>query len=140
MLRAVLDTNIIISALFWKGLPRVVFDAALDKLYFSLSSEALTTEVHRTLSYPKFAQQIANVELNIEQLVAQYLATAIVVLPADIPPDAVRDPKDRMVLACAVGGKADFIISGDKDLLILGSYDNIPILSSAQFLQHLSPE
>jgi uncharacterized protein len=140
MIRAVLDTNIIISALFWKGLPRAVFDAAIDKQYFALTTEALTSELIRVLSYPKFAQQIANLALNTEQLVADYLAITIAVLPAEILPGVVRDPKDLAVLACAVGGQADCIVSGDKDLLTLGTYENIPILNAEQFLVRLSAE
>lgn len=140
MNRIVLDTNIVISALFWKGLQRVVFNAALDKQYIALTTEALAAELKRVLAYPKFAQQIANRALEIDRLVADYLATAVAILPAEIPPDVVRDPKDRDVLACAIGGEADLIVSGDKDLLILSQYQNVPILTTEQFLQRLSTE
>jgi predicted nucleic acid-binding protein len=50
----------------------------------------------------------------------------------------VRDPKDVMILACAVGGKADFIVSGAKDLLTLVSYEGIPILTAEQFLKRVA--
>jgi predicted nucleic acid-binding protein len=43
-----------------------------------------------------------------------------------------------MILACAVGGKADYIVSGDKDLLTLISYAGIPIRTAEQFLDHIS--
>ncbi len=91
MIRAVLDTNIIISALFWKGRPRGVFDAAIDKQYSTLTTEALTSGLKRMLAYPKFAQRIANQALNIEQLVDDYLAITVVVLPMEVPPGMVRD-------------------------------------------------
>jgi len=139
MIRAVIDTNIVISALFWKGLPRLVVDAALDKQYIALTTEAVTTELIRVLAYPKFAQQIANQALNIEHLVENYLAIAIGVLPGEVSSNVERDPKDRKVLACAVGGKANFIVSGDKDLLVLDTYEGIPIVTADHFLQHLSP-
>ncbi len=140
MIRVVLDTNIIVSALFWKGPPRAIFDAAIDKRYFVLTTEALTSELKRVLAYPKFAQQIANQALNTERLVADYLAIAVAVLPGEIPADVVRDPEDRAVLACAVGGQADYVVSGDKDLLTLSIYENIPILKAEQFLVRLSVE
>lgn len=44
--------------------------------------------------------------------------------PLPVPDNAIRDPEDRMILACAVGGNADFIVSGDKDLLVLKTYQN----------------
>lgn len=138
MIRVVIDTNIVVSALFWNGIPRVVFDAALGKQFLTLTTETHTTELKNVLAYPKFADQISNHALEIERLVTDYLAIGIVVLPADVFPDIVRDPKDRAVLACAVGGKANYIVSGDKDLLVLGIYDGIPILTAEQFLSRLS--
>jgi putative PIN family toxin of toxin-antitoxin system len=140
MIRAVLDTNIVISALFWKGLPDVVFNGALDKQYISLTTEALTMELKQVLAYPKFAERISSQALDIDRLVGDYLAICIAVLPAEVPSDIVRDPKDQAVLACALGGRAGFIISGDKDLLVLGNYKGIPIVNADQFLRHLSSE
>lgn len=140
MIRAVLDTNIIVSALFWNGPPRAVLEAALDKQFISLTSEANTTELARVLAYPKFAEQIANQAVAIERLVGDYLTIVVPVMFAEVPHNVVRGPKDRSVLACAVGGKADFIVSGDKDLLVLTTYDDIPILSAEGFLRRLSTE
>jgi uncharacterized protein len=140
MKRVVLDTNIVVSALFWKGTPRVVYDAALEKHYLMLTTEALAAELKRVLAYPKFAEQIAKRELEVDSVVGDYLAIAVAVLPGEVPAEVIRDPKDRDVLACAIGGKADFIVSGDKDLLVLSQYENIPILSADQFLEQLSLE
>jgi uncharacterized protein len=70
-------------------------------------------------------------------ILSEYRTITELVTPAEIPPDAIRDPKDIPVLACAVGGKADYIVSGDNDLLVLTAYQNIPILSAAQFLKRL---
>jgi len=56
----------------------------------------------------------------------------------EVPVDVVRDPKDRAVLECAVGGNADFIVSGDRDLLVLAAYQNIVILTAEQFVQHMA--
>jgi predicted nucleic acid-binding protein len=60
-------------------------------------------------------------------------------VPADVPEDAVRDPKDRMILACAVGGKADIIVSGDKDLVVLKAYQGISIVTPSDFLGIVNP-
>lgn len=140
MIRVVIDTNIIISALFWGGLPRAVIDAVLDRKCASLVTEAITAELARVLAYPKFAEKIAKQELEIQRLIADYLIFAVPVIPAAVPPGIVRDPKDRAILGCAVGGKADFVVSGDKDLLVLHEYENIPIMSAETFLHSLSAE
>jgi putative PIN family toxin of toxin-antitoxin system len=56
------------------------------------------------------------------------------VLPTDVPENAVRDHEDRAILACAVGGKADCIVTGNRDLLVLSSYEGISILNVQQCL------
>ena len=117
MIRAVIDANVVISGLFWRGLPREVFQAAAQGRYVTLTTEPLLDELRNTLSKQKFVPYLTTLTISI---------------------DAVRDPKDRAVLACAVGGKADYIVSGDNDLLVLTVYESIPILNVAQFLEHLS--
>ena len=140
MIRAVIDTNIIISALFWGGLPEKVFVAARDEQFTALLTEPLITEIAKVLGRDKFTEQLSKRHMTVEAITAQYRAAAVFVEPAEIPIGVVRDPKDVMVVACAVGGKADFIVSGDKDLLVLNAYENIPIVSADQFLQCLSAE
>lgn len=54
-----------------------------------------------------------------------------------VPQHAVRDPKDRIVLGCALGGEADYVVTGDKDLLILKHYEGIRILNAVEFLAAL---
>ncbi len=137
MIRAVIDTNIIISALFWGGLPEKVFAAARDERFTALLTEPLIAEVSKVLGRDKFAEQLLKRKMTAEAITAQYRAAAVFVEPAEIPPGIVRDAKDAMVLACAVGGKADFIVSGDRDLLVLNAYESIPILNADQFLQRL---
>lgn len=137
MMRIVLDTNIIVSGLFWRGSPYLILDAALNKRYISLATEPLLEEIRDVLSREKFAQKLAEKKLTVDGIVNSFRMIAIIVEPAEIPLDAIRDPKDRAVLACAVGGKADYIVSGDQDLLALTAYQNIPILDTAQFVKRL---
>ena len=138
MIRAVIDTNIIISALFWGGLPRKVLDAAYDEQFIALLTEPLLAEAASVLGRDQFTEQLLKRGMTVDGNIQQYRSAALFVEPAEIPIDIVRDPKDAMVLACGVGGKADCIVSGDKDLLTLTAYKNIPILTAAQFLERLS--
>ena len=140
MLRAVIDTNIIISALFWAGLPGRVFSAARNERFTALLTNALIAEMEHVLTRDKFAEQLSKRGLTIASIIEQYQSAALIVEPVEVPGDVVRDRKDCMVLACAVGGQADYIISGDKDLLALNRYENIPILTAEQFLQRLTAE
>jgi len=137
MIRAVADTNLIISGLFWRGNPSLIYDAASKGVYVSLTTTDLIDELDRVLHYPKFAARLAAIGKTANSIITNYRAITELVTPAEIPSDAVRDPKDLPVLACAVGGKADFIVSGDNDLLVLATYQNIAILSAAQFLERI---
>ncbi len=140
MIRAVLDTNIVISGMLWSGSPKQVIEAVCSGDVLPLISEVMLDELRDVLARPKFLPRLQRIGKNASQLTAEYLKFATVVEPADIPEAVKTDPDDDAVLACAVGGKADFIVSGDKDLLVLKAYANIPILNAEQFLQHLSSE
>jgi uncharacterized protein len=100
----------------------------------------LLGDLATTLSRDKFAEQLARRQLTVDSMIEQYRSAVEFVDPKEVPPAIVRDPKDRAVLACAVGGMADFIVSGDKDLLVLRVYEDIAIVSADQFLQRLESE
>ena len=102
-------------------------------------SDAILAELERKLHHKKFAAELAETGLTVDVIVSGVRAMVDIASPADVPEDAVRDPKDRMILACAVGGKADIIVSGDKDLLVVKTYRDIPIVTPAEFLAILNP-
>ncbi|MBZ0298665.1 MAG: hypothetical protein K8J31_02945 [Anaerolineae bacterium] len=60
--------------------------------------------------------------------------------PVSIPQEAVRDPDDLKILAAAVGGTATHIVSGDNDLLTLGTFEAIRILTAGEFLEVIRSE
>lgn len=137
MTRAVLDTNTIISGLFWPGTPRIVLDEASLKTFALLMSDELLNELKEVLAREKFSRLRTGLGKSAAEITSDLLTIIELVPPADIPPNVVRDPKDQKILACAIGGQADCIVSGDKDLLILGSFQNIPVMTAARFLQYL---
>jgi putative PIN family toxin of toxin-antitoxin system len=134
MLRVVLDTNIFISALFWKGTPgRIIEAIAARKAHLVLSDEILN-ELARKISSRKFSVRLDRTGKTVQQVVGEFRQLAEITAPAIIPQNSVRDQKDQIILACAVGGHVDCIVSGDKDLTELRVYVGIPIFSPAQFL------
>ena len=137
MIRAVLATNTIVSAVFWRGSPRQVYQTVLEQQVKPIVSELLLMELDRVLHYEKFVNALAALGISAEDVVSEYRELAETVIPTEIPPDVVRDSTDQAVLACAIAGKVDFIISGDKDLLVLSTFENIPIVSANQFLERL---
>lgn len=137
MIRAVLDTNTIISGIFWSGIPRQLYVAAFEERFQILTSDDLFAELDVVLHRKKFAPGLEALGKTADDLLNELRRAAEFVVPSEIPLEAVRDIKDRMVLACAVGGKANYIVSGDKDLLVISAYEHIPILSAGQFLATL---
>jgi putative PIN family toxin of toxin-antitoxin system len=122
MKRVTVDTNIFISALFWKGKPDQVIEVFRQKQALLLVSEDILDELERKLNSAKFTDALQKIGSSPEEVVAIYRDLAEIVQAADVADDAVRDAKDRMILACAVGGNANVLVSGDKDLLALETY------------------
>lgn len=131
MKRLVLDTNTIVSAQFWQGPPREVYDLVRAGRYQLLSSREIESEFIRVLGYPKFG--LAPME--ILPIINDYKRYAVTV-PVVSRVDAIqKDKTDNIFLACAVDGQGDYIISGDHHLLELQSFRDIPIVTAQQFLQ-----
>jgi putative PIN family toxin of toxin-antitoxin system len=134
--RYVFDTNVLISALlFSQSTPRRAFDAAQDHGKI-LVSQPLMQELLRVARRPKFERYVTQAEREQFLVALTQMATLVTVT---VEFDVVRDSKDNLILELAVRGHASAFISGDSDLLTLGSYDSIPIQTPVQFLQLLAP-
>jgi hypothetical protein len=129
-MRVVADTNVFISALMFGGLPGVFLDLALRRRFTLVTSMALLDELDEKLR-GKFAVS----ERDALAIRAKLEGNATLADP-DFGLNAVpEDPDDNRVLECAVAGKADLIVSGDRHLLRIESYDGIAIVSVRQFLE-----
>ena len=135
MIRAVVDTNIIISAFFWGGIPRLVLDAARAKRFQMITSMPLIFELSQVILRPKFSSRLAQIGDNSASFLDDnFFALVEVVEPAKNIPINIQDTDDIALIACAVGGNAGFIISGDNLLLELAEFNQIKIWSAARFL------
>jgi uncharacterized protein len=128
--RVVLDTNILVSSLGWRGAPHEIVSLCLDHRFQLLLSPALLEELQRVLLYPKFEFSIHEV-FNYMAL----LTEAAELIQPDIHLVVIEDdPSDNRVLECALAGHADVIVSGDRHLLALEKFEAIPILRAQAFL------
>jgi len=133
-LRIVLDTNVFVSGLMGVGSPpRQIVDAWLDDRFTLVTSLYLVAELTHVLSYPRIADRIQVSSAQIERILTALLSQTVIVPGKVKLPGVTRDPKDDAVVACAVEGKADCIVSGDKDLLVLGTYQGIQVVTPSQF-------
>ncbi len=133
IVKLVLDTNVVIAGLLWNGKPRQMLDFIIVNEHISIfSSPALLQELARTLAYPKFANRIENAGASIEDLLRSYMTLISIVTPTPIRRVVPADADDDHVIAAAVAAEASMIVTGDSDLLNLGSYEGIEIITVAQ--------
>jgi uncharacterized protein len=133
-MKVLLDTNIVIAAFAVRGLCESLFELCLDSHEIIFSDELLE-EIARNLSKKiKLDQQVIS---GIERLLRDNTA---IFKPAEVSADACRDPNDLHVLGLAKSGKADYIITGDEDLLSLEKFEACKIVSPRQFWTILHDE
>lgn len=135
-MKVLLDTNIWISGLLWGGNPRKILQLAQHEQIVIYSSKALVNELQATLAYPKLQRRLEKLEITAEELVAEVCRIIQVCEPISrlsIP--ELRDLKDKIVLETALSVPVEVIITGDEDLLVLGQFHDILILTTAQFLE-----
>ena len=134
MLKIVLDTNIIISAIVFGAKPRLILNLILSKRAKGYISSFIITETGNVLREKfKFSEE------KVEQVEA-LLKTGFTIIEPNFSIKIITAcPADNKILACAVGAKADYMISGDKKhILLLKKIKNILILSPEQFLKLFS--
>lgn len=139
-MRLVLDTNTVVSALLWRGTPHALVKAARARPVALFTSPILLAELEDVLTRKKMAEAVAVSGISPDQLMQRYRRLVTVIHPALIPPTILTDPDDDHVLACALAVKADLIVSGDRDLLTLKSFREIPIVTAAEAVRALSEQ
>jgi putative PIN family toxin of toxin-antitoxin system len=133
MTRVTADTNVLISALVFQGLPGKFLALALAGAFQIITSPILLDELDEKLRF-KFLWSPTKVD----QARSDLEELCDVVSTIDHLHIIIDDPDDDRVLECAVAGRADFIVSGDRHLLNLGSYDGTPIVTARQFMDRVT--
>ena len=129
-MKVILDTNVLVSGIFFSGPPGKILDAWQAGQFQLLFSPAILHEYQRVGE--ELAARFQNADIS---SILGVLTTHATLL--DPPPSAARpcdDPDDIKFLACAVAGRADYLVSGDKHLLKLKRCEHTTILTPRQFL------
>jgi len=142
VLRVVLDTNVFVSSLLVKEGPAArVLDTWRARRYLLIASPELIAEIASTLRYPRIRRRYRITENHVQALLDLLEADSVMVPgTADVSGSVPDDPDDEMVLACAVDGGADMIVSGDRHLLTLGEFKGIEIASVRKFVERLQED
>lgn len=126
-----LDTNVLVSAVLFGGLPQDLVERAFRGEFELVTSEALLDELEAVLR-----DRFDRPAVLARALRDEVASIADVRRPPQLP-RVTRDPADDMVLAAALDGRADRIVTGDKDLLVLGTHGGIDILTVRQLAEVL---
>jgi len=132
-IKVVADTNILFSAMFWKGNEAKNLKLAEGEIKL-LTSPALLDELRRVLMH----EELGLDERTIGENVQYVLSTAELVSPRRMVKVIREDPSDNRVLECALEGSAKYVISGDKHLLRLKKFRGIRIVRAKEFLDILN--
>jgi putative PIN family toxin of toxin-antitoxin system len=138
MLRAVLDTNVLVSAFLVRhGKPAQILklpDAAKFQLVLA---EEILAEVQEVLGYKHIQKRFHPRSSDVQLFLDALRAASSIVTVEEIENVVSRDPDDNLVVACAVQGDADYLVSGNRHLLDLKRHRTIEIVTPARFLEIL---
>jgi len=134
--KVVLDTNVLLSGLMLPdSTPGRIVRAWRETRFDLVSSKEQLTEVARVLTYSKIRKRLQWRRETIERFLRQLYLRSELVDVSDINQSVPGDPKDQPILASLIASNAEYLVTGDSDLLTLS--DRYPIVAPADFVRHL---
>jgi len=134
-LQTVMDTNVLISGILWRGVPFQLLRWAEERHLRIYTSLEILAEVYRVLHYPKFQQYIDNQQASPGELFAKIASLCTVVQVGQVVKGVCSDADDEKFLSCALAANVAVLVSGDKHLLDLKKYRSIHILTAREFYE-----
>jgi uncharacterized protein len=131
-LTVVLDTNILVSALLFHGELSKIVNLWKNKSILPVFTKETFAEFREVLHYPKFSLREDEMRAILEDEVLPFFEA----VEAEQQIERIcRDSHDDKFIVCAMAAKADYVVSGDEDLLVLKKYGQIKIISASEFLK-----
>ncbi|MCX7839273.1 MAG: putative toxin-antitoxin system toxin component, PIN family [Anaerolineae bacterium] len=136
--RVVIDTNVLISGtIVPHGFSAQIVDAAIAGKIRLVASPTLIEEYLDVIRRPRIAKRYREIGERADAIAFYFDTNVLLVRPSRIAPVIPQDPNDDFLIACALEGKAKYIISGDEHLLALKRYRGITILSPRAFVEQV---
>ena len=129
--RIVLDTNVLISAILFGGPPREILECVIRGSVDCVLAPAILDELRDVLQRPKFGLSPEQAFQVLEEL---HAICEVINLFMQIH-IVSADPDDNLVLACALEAKADLLVSGDRHLLEIGTFEGVQVVPPADALE-----
>lgn len=131
-MRIVIDTNVMVSAVFFGGQPYRLLHYIMEGQVDVVASEEIVDEYEEIFLRLKHKYPSIRTRIPLNDILARF---EIIRVTSDI--HVSRDPDDDKFISCAVDGKCLYIVSGDSDLLSIGNYGNVEILTVVDFLNRI---
>ena len=129
-MRVVIDTNVVMSGIFFKGNPNQVLAAFDENRFEAFANKGIIDE------YEEVAERLKKkLKRTPNENMFQTFTTRLNIIEGESDIKVCRDPDDNKFIECAVDSKSLYIVSGDKDLLSIEEYDGIEIITAAEFCE-----
>ena len=129
-MRVVVDTNVVISGVFFGGAPRRVVEAVVDSEVRASATGEIVEEYSRVVD-----RMIERKGGRLRGDAFSVLVSKLELIEPVTRVEACRDPDDDKFIGCALDAHAVYIVSGDKDLLDMGSYNGVEMVTAAEFCE-----
>lgn len=134
-MKIVIDTNVLISGVFFGGFPRKILTSIVGQKITACATTEIINE------YEEIVQEmIARKQGHIDKSILSPLIKVMEIITPISHIEICRDPDDNKFLECAKDSHALYIVSGDKDLLVIQKYENIQIVTAKDFCEKFLSE
>ena len=127
-MRIIIDTNIVISGAFFNGLPKTILKSVADEKFDVFISDEILKEYHKSVN-----EMLEKDKYHLNFALFEAFMKNIKMIESKSNVKICRDPDDDKFINCAIDAKAIYIVSGDKDLLTIGQYEDIEIVTAKEF-------
>ena len=128
----VLDANVFVSAYIWHGIPEVILVRIAKKIDTLFFTDAIINEIEGIIGMPKLKRSKEQIDYILSNIKKR--GKMVAVSPQHRVTGVCRDPDDDKYHECAIAAEADYIITGDKDLLVLKEYGGVKIVNARSYL------
>ncbi len=129
-MKIVVDTNVVISGVFFGGKPRQIIEAVANGDITAYATTRILDEYMGIIE-----SMIERKQGHLNQSILSPLFSSFKMIESKTNIEVCRDPDDDKFLECAIDAKAMYIVSGDNDLLVIGEYENIQIITAKDFCE-----
>ncbi len=134
-MKIVIDTNVLISGVFFGGFPRKIISSIVGRKLNACATVEIINEYEETVQ-----EMIERRQGHIDRSILAPLISALEIIEPVSEIKISRDPDDDKFIGCAKDAHALYIVSGDKDLLVLEKYENISIVTAREFCEKYLPD